>query len=254
MPSFRVVGPGRAGGSVHDALAAGGWTARPWLTRGEPLAAAAAGVDFLIIATRDAEVAEAARSVDPVATTAVVHLAGSMGAAVLSAHPLRAAVHPLVSLPNAAVGARRLRSGAWFGITAPDEASLDAGHTLVDALGGRAVLVPEESRTVYHAAACAASNHLVTLLAQVGALGEAAGVPLAAFVGLVAGTLDNVGSLGPASALTGPVVRGDWETVRRHLDVMPPTEAVLYRAMVEATARLAGRDPAELSAQRPASR
>ncbi|HET6792907.1 MAG TPA: DUF2520 domain-containing protein, partial [Acidimicrobiales bacterium] len=185
--------------------------------------------------------------VRPVASTAVIHLAGSMGAEVLARHPLRAAVHPLVSLPNAHLGARRLRAGAWFGITAPDEASLEAANSVVDALGGRPVLVAEEARTVYHAAACAASNHLVTLMAQVGALGSEAGVALAAFMGLASGTLDNVADLGPDAALTGPVVRGDWDTVARHLEAMPDQEATLYRAMVEATARLAGRDPGELS-------
>ena len=64
------------------------------------------------------------------------------------------------------------------------------------------------------------------------------GVPLEAFLALVRGTVDNVAALGPAAALTGPVARGDWATVERHLAALPEDERPAYEAMVDQARRL----------------
>ena len=66
------------------------------------------------------------------------------------------------------------------------------------------------------------------------------GVPLEAFLGLARGTIDNVAELGAAAALTGPVARGDWATVERHLAALPDDERPAYEAMVAEARRLAG--------------
>jgi predicted short-subunit dehydrogenase-like oxidoreductase (DUF2520 family) len=87
-----------------------------------------------------------------------------------------------------------------------------------------------------------ASNHLVALLGQVERLAAAAGVPAEAYWDLARPTIDNVVELGAAAALTGPVARGDWETVRRHLAAIAPDERDAYLAMSVAAARLVGRD------------
>src|SRR5690606_18742277 len=92
---------------------------------------AATGVDLLLIATPDAVVADVARSVRPVATTVVAHLAGSLGLAALAPHPRRAALHPLMTLPDPRLGADALR-GAWFAV-AGDALATDA----VLAMGGK---------------------------------------------------------------------------------------------------------------------
>ena len=83
-----------------------------------------------------------------------------------------------------------------------------------------------------------ASNHLVALLGQVERVAAAAGVPLEAYLDLVRATLDNVAELGPAAALTGPVARGDWATVDRHLAALDPSEHEAYGAMVALARRL----------------
>jgi predicted short-subunit dehydrogenase-like oxidoreductase (DUF2520 family) len=242
MGSFRVVGPGRAGQSMHLALSAAGWSAEPPLRRGDSLQLAAAEVEVLIIATRDADIARVAAMVQPVHTTTIVHLAGALGTNILAPHPRRVALHPLVSFPDPEIGARRLRAGAWFATTGT-EPGLGAARALVHSLGGHTVEVAEDRRSVYHAAACAAANHLVTLLAHVAELGQAAGVPLEAFLDLSRSSLDNVADLGPRTALTGPVARRDWPTILAHLESIPPGERQLYLSMVERTARLAGTDP-----------
>src|SRR5205807_8944264 len=140
-------------------------------------------VDLLVVATPDAAVESVAGAVDPVPTTLVAHLAGSLGPDVLVPHPRRAAIHPLVSLPDAGVGAARLR-GAWFAL-----AGDPAAAAVVEALGGRWRVVADEDRAAYHAAACIASNHLVALLGQVERVAAVAGMPLEAYLALVRETV-----------------------------------------------------------------
>jgi predicted short-subunit dehydrogenase-like oxidoreductase (DUF2520 family) len=106
-------------------------------------------------------------------------------------------------------------------------------------LGMRPFRVDGADRVRYHTAACVASNHLVALLGQVERLAAQAGVPFEAFLPLVRGTVANVTELGPAAALTGPVARGDHETVARHIDALPHDERDTYRALVREARRLA---------------
>src|SRR5207302_2295143 len=133
-----------------------GWGVEAPLRRGDALADAARDVDLLLIATPDTAIADVAAAIDPVETTVVAHLSGSLGLDVLGTHVRRAALHPLVSIPNAETGAHRLSSGAWFAV---------AGDPLVgnvvEAVGGHAFEVADEDRANYHAAACIAPNHLV---------------------------------------------------------------------------------------------
>ena len=233
---LRIVGPGRAGTSLSRALANTGWEVTPPLGRGDDLSGAAAGVDLLVIGTPDDRVRGVARAVEPVPTTVVAHLAGSLGLGALAPHPRRAAIHPLVALPSPEVGAKRL-FGAWFAVAGDPLA-----HDVVRALRGRGFEVADADRPTYHAAAVIASNHLVALLGQVQRLGEGVGVPFEAYLDLVRATVDNVAALGPAAALTGPAARGDEATIRRHLRALPPDERRAYRALAEAARRLAQED------------
>src|SRR5687768_12339428 len=115
MPTLRVIGTGRAGSSVEEALRRVGWGVRPALHHGDDLRSAAEGCDLLVLAVPDAAVAEVARHVGPSTATVVAHLAGSLGPDVLGDHPRRAALHPVVALPDRATGADRL-AGAWFAV------------------------------------------------------------------------------------------------------------------------------------------
>jgi predicted short-subunit dehydrogenase-like oxidoreductase (DUF2520 family) len=163
----------------------------------------------------------------------VLHLAGSLGLDVLDPHPRRASVHPLVTLPEQRAGAARLAAGGFFAV-AGDPLALD----LVAALGGQPLAVPDDARGAYHAAACLAANHVVALLGQVERVAAGAGVPLAAFLELARGAVDDVAAVGPARALTGPVARGDRATVERHRAVLDPAEQPAYDALVELSQRL----------------
>ena len=200
--------------------------------------AAAVGVDLLVIATPDDEVARVAAAVTPVASTVVIHLSGSLGLDVLGDHPRRGSLHPLMPLPTPAIGAERLASGITFAV---------AGDPLTGALaaslGGRAVEVADRDRTAYHAAATIAANHLVALVGQVERVAASAGLPLDAFAGLLRAATDDALALGPRQALTGPAARGDWDTVARHQSALSSmaghrTELAAYDAMVGLARRL----------------
>lgn len=230
----RFIGGGRAGGALARALGAAGWEIAGILGRNDPVEGAAQDVDWLVIATPDGAIAEVASRVEPTQGTLVVHLAGALGPGVLGRHSRRAGLHPLLSLPDPDVGSARLAGGAWFAV-AGDEGVRQA----VEDLGGRAFAIRDEDRAAYHAAACIASNHLVALLGQVERVGGTAGVPLEAYLELARGTLDNVARLGPAAALTGPVARGDQDTVARHLEALDPSERGPYEVMAACARRLA---------------
>lgn len=234
MPSVRIVGLGRAGRSFQRALSAVGWDV-DGLGREADVTDAASGVDLVLICTPDAAVATVAGAIEP-GDAVLAHVAGSLTLDVLAPHARVGSLHPLMSLPNAEVGADRLRSDCWFA-SAGGEPILGV---VVDALGGRSFGVPDEDRAVYHAAACVASNHLVALMGQVERLARSIAVPPEAYLNLAWQSLANVDTLGAATALTGPAARGDDDTIARHLAHLPADEQASYQAMVEEARRLAG--------------
>lgn len=234
MPAVRIVGLGRAGRSFQRALSEVGW-AVDGVGRDGDVAAAARDVDLVLLCTPDAAVAGVAAGIEP-GEAVIAHVAGSLGLDVLVPHRRVGSLHPLMSLPNAELGAQRLRDHCWFA-TAGGEAVVDA---VVAALGGRSFGVPDEDRVVYHAAACVASNHLVALMGQVERLARSISVPPEAYFDLAWRSLANVGALGAAEALTGPAARGDEATIARHVAHLPEDERAGYQAMVVEARRLAG--------------
>lgn len=171
----------------------------------------------------------------------VVHTSGRHGLAVLE--PARAvgartvAMHPAMTFTGTGVDLPRL-TGCVFGVTAAD-ADRELVESLVADLGGRPMWVPEDRRTLYHAGLAHGANHLVTLVAEAMEILSAAGAedPAATLRPLLTAALDNSLSQGDA-ALTGPIVRGDVETVRAHLaDLVADAPQTLpsYLAMAHAT-------------------
>ena len=111
---------------------------------------------------------------------------------------------------------------------------------LADALEARTFAVDEARRVRYHATATIAASHVAGLMGQVERNADAVGVPLTAYLELARSTLANVEALGPTAALTGPIVRGDWSTVRAHLAAVSPDDRQTYLALAAEAARLAG--------------
>ncbi|MFP5254667.1 MAG: DUF2520 domain-containing protein [Acidimicrobiia bacterium] len=233
MIRVRIVGEGRAGGSLATALRRSHWPVEVWHHDAD-LTGAAEEVDLLVLATPDAAVEAVAAAVLPNERAVVAHLSGSLGLAPLAGHPRRGVLHPLVALPDPERGAERL-VGAWFGLAQDGDPLIEQ---VVAELHGRTVRIAEADWVRYHAAAVVAANHLVALMGQVERLAAGVGAPLAAYLDLAQGSLGDVAALGPAAALTGPVRRGDTATVARHLAALPEEERDAYRALAEEAAKL----------------
>ena len=184
-------------------------------------------------------------------SSVVLHLSGLLDRAALE--PLAASgaglgsFHPLQTIADPAAGPERL-AGAYAGIEG-DERALAVGESLATALRMHTVRLAGAAKAVYHAGAVMAANYTVALAAVAERLAAAAGVPAQAaariYLPLVRGAAANL-DLGPAVALTGPVRRGDAQTVAAHLGALDPADRVLYRRLgLEALrlARVAGLDP-----------
>ena len=182
----------------------------------------------------------------------VLHASGALSVDALA--PLAARGHPvgglhaLAAVADPVAGAERLR-GATFGVEGEGEAR-SLALRIVEGCGGRALAVPSEGKPLYHAAAVFAANYAVALLGVAERLMGEAGVPpeeaRAALAGLASGAVENVALRGPAAALTGPVARGDAETVRLHLGRLSGADRPLYSLLARealALARDAGLPP-----------
>ncbi|MAG56936.1 MAG: hypothetical protein CMJ83_11635 [Planctomycetes bacterium] len=249
----RVVG--LSGGSKDGARAAravDGFGDVPWTSGADAASAGIPPGGCLVIGAPDdaldatiAELAGAFRtsgaSVDPDAF--VVHLSGIRGrdalAPLADAGVKTAAFHPLCTFPSRDPGGRDL-GGTIVAIEA--EADLrDRLFAWARALGGRPFALAAEARGLYHLGAANASNTLLASIDLAAAALAAAGVPddlaMDGIVAIAQRTLDNARRDGIAVALTGPVVRGDVTTLRRHLDAIDgqlPERRALYLQLVRA--------------------
>ena len=204
-----------------------------------------AAADCILIAVPDDSVSTVAEALADGAAFAgkyAVHLAGSIGleplAPLASAGAETMAIHVLQAVPDVEAGIERI-PGSWFGVTCADHMRSWA-EEYVGVLGGKVMWVSEEERVVYHASAALTSNYLVVLAALV----ELLGVSPEPYLPLMRGTLANIERLGPLTALTGPIVRGDSGTVLRHLleiDETSPEVAAAYRVLGESALRAAER-------------
>jgi predicted short-subunit dehydrogenase-like oxidoreductase (DUF2520 family) len=175
----------------------------------------------------------------------VAHTSGAQGITVLDPASARGvlplALHPVMTFAGRPEDVDRLL-GATFGITAPDELR-PVAESLVVEMGGEPVWVPESARAIYHAALSVGSNHLVTLVNDALSLLDDAGIDNAGqlLAPLLSASLDNVLRLRDG-ALTGPVARGDIDTLHRHrraLTSAAPELLPSYLAMARRTAERA---------------
>lgn len=270
MRTFSIVGAGRLGTALSAALVRRGWKLRLVVDTdaraaresrrlvGAGRAAATIGRaarpgDVVIIAVPDASVgrvaaALAASGPDWAGRTAL-HTSGILPAGALG--PLRergartASLHPVQSIPRKDTPASAFRGVVW-GIEG-DEAALVTAEAIVRSLGGHVLRLSEKEKPLYHAACALASNALVALTAASFDLLRAAGIDektaSAALLPLMQGTLQNVKSLGPREALTGPLSRGDEATIKKHLEALrgEPGALAVYQALGNRALGLAAR-------------
>ncbi|MDR1615667.1 MAG: DUF2520 domain-containing protein [Syntrophomonadaceae bacterium] len=154
----------------------------------------------------------------------VVHLSGVHSSKILDSikdfKAIAMSMHPLQSLADVEQAVKNL-PGSVFSIEGDSE-GYEVVIFLIETLGGEYFIIDTEAKPLYHAGACIVSNYLVTLadlgvklLRQAGIDGNMA---LRGYLPLMAGTVNNLGKLGLPDALTGPIARGDMDTVRSHME------------------------------------
>lgn len=160
------------------------------------------------------------------------------GAAILAFHPLQTFSEPLT-------GSTRFAGSAIAVTPGPGpryDQARDFGFRLARSLGSQPFLLEDDQKVLYHAAACVASNYLVTLEHCARRIFVQAGMPedqaVAYFMPLVRGAIENLAMQGPVAALTGPLSRGDSNTIAAHLRDLAdkvPDLVPLYRTLGLAT-------------------
>ena len=174
----------------------------------------------------------------------VLHLSGLLDRTALA--PLATtraglgSLHPLQTVADPTEAPARLR-GAYAGVEG-DERALTTAKQLATALGMTPVVIPPSAKVAYHAGATFAANYTTVLAFVAERLAVAAGVePELArrlYLPLIRGAAASLDS-GPAAALTGPVRRGDAETVAAHLAALPPDDRALYVLLAREALHLA---------------
>ncbi len=269
---FSVVGCGRVGTNIARYLLAAGWKPVGLASRSiasARLAARIAGTgsgtvvtdkpweatrkaDVVFISTPDEEIEGVASNIAEhdgiLPGTVVLHFCGALPSTILSPISRRGGriggLHPLQS-----VAGRELEynpfEGAMMGIEG-DPAAVEVAVMVAQALGGRPFFLETQGKVLYHAAAVTASNYLVTLVKAALDLICKAGVDrdeaFAILAPLIKGTLNNIERVGPAAALTGPIVRGDFHTIKMHLEEIRekfPDLSLLYVSLARYTVSLA---------------
>ena len=213
--SVTIIGAGRVGSAFAARLRERGVDLRE-------------GGDLRLLCVPDGAIAGVARSIDP--GPWVAHVSGGTSVAALEPHRRRFSVHPLQTFTRAR-GPEQI-DGAWAAVTAETVEAQARALWLAETLGLRPFELADEARPLYHAGAAIASNYLVTLYRTASLLFEDAGAPPEALVPLMRRTIEN------GFELTGPIARGDWDTVERHLDAIRSAEPELeglYTALAGVT-------------------
>ncbi len=219
IESVNVIGArGRVGSAVSGRLAERGVALRD------------RDANLVLLCVPDRAIPEVAEGIDP--GPWVAHVSGGTPLAALGPHTRRFSLHPLQTFTHDR-GPEQL-DGAWAAIAGETEEARSTATGLAATLGLRPFALDDERRALYHAGAAIASNYLVTLRRVAGELLEASGAPADALEPLMRRVIEN------GFQLTGPIERGDWETVERHRAAIAEDAPHLldaYDALATLTAR-----------------
>ena len=256
---FAVIGHGRVGGAVLALLEDSGYIPQ-WVVEVEnsnslvpvykSLPTDPQGADIIFITVPDDSISDVVSAMalawkDNLKGRVVFHMSGlhtsdileplnKLGAETASFHPLQSIMHP--------DSARKALKGSVFTVEGTPKAIITAGR-IADKLGGKILKIAKEDKVIYHAAAVIASNYITSLVTVAEDLMSDIGLKRGHMLPLIKGTLANIENHGRA-ALTGPIRRGDWATVEKHIKALSekyPDITGLYLALGKYTSRIAGR-------------
>src|ERR671930_144036 len=218
VESVTVIGRGRVGSGLAARLEERGIPLREW------------DGELVLLAVPDAAIRAVAEGQSLGHGRWIAHVSGATPLSALDPHDRRFSLPPLQTFTRAR-GPEQL-DGAWAAVTAETEGARGFGFELARVLGLQPFELADEARPLYHAGAAIASNYLVTLHRVASELFAAAGAPPEALEPLMRRTIEN------GFELTGPIERGDWESVEAHRgairSVRPDLEP-LYDVLAEAT-------------------
>jgi predicted short-subunit dehydrogenase-like oxidoreductase (DUF2520 family) len=215
--SVNVIGRGRVGSAVAARLEERGVALRD------------DGAELVLLCVPDAVIRDVARDLVP-GPGWIAHVSGATALTALDPHERRFGLHPLQTFTRTR-GSEQL-DGAFAAVSAETDEALDRGFELACLIGLEPFELAEEARPIYHAGAAIASNYLVTLHKVASELFRAAGAPPEALLPLMRRTIEN------GFELTGPIERGDWETVEAHREAIRSTRPELepfYDVLADAT-------------------
>ncbi len=259
-----IIGAGRLGTSLAAALAGGGLNVVAVGSRSAAAAVSVAAVapgargstdlqevaneaGLVFITTPDAAIAQVAGRLRWRPGQLAVHCSGALTLEALEAARIQgAAIGCFYPLQTFAQGAG---PDAWHGITVALEGDADVAELLSEMarrLGGHTITLAAGQKALYHAAAVFASNYTVTLVAVAVDLWRHLGFEereaMRGLLPILRGAVGSLERLGLPGALTGPIARGDTETIRKHLGALhdlAPDYLELYRALAAATLPIA---------------
>lgn len=209
----------------------------------EDVARSVAGADIVFLTVPDAAIQDVCKLISHgewlKPGSFVFHTSGALSSEVLTtareSGAYVASLHPLQSFASMEEGLENL-PGTFFVIEG-DAQAIECGMHLVKQMGGRLLNISTETKPLYHAGACVASNFVVSVVRMAVELLQTIGVDAdnayEALTPLVVGTFRNIQSLGVPQALTGPISRGDTETLSKHLDALNTYRSELLPVYLE---------------------
>ena len=256
---FAVMGLGKVGSAILEILKESGHIPAWALTSKGPfkdiktfssIPSGPESADIIFITVPDAKIADLASAVatewkDRCKNRVFFHMSGQLTSDALfpiSSHGGEvASLHPLQSIMDTDVAKTSLKS-SYFTVEGSPRA-ISVARNMVGSFGACLSEISKNDKTLYHLAAVMASNYMVTLADQATQILNKIGLDLKVLLPLMKGTLSNIEKHG-SNALTGPIQRGDWDTVRAHMHVLEdtfPDIMEVYRGLGMLTAKMAGR-------------
>jgi len=199
--------------------------------------------DYILITTPDDAIESACENIafsTDIKGKLVFHMSGAGGLDLLAsakkAGASVASIHPLQSFSSIDQAIENI-PGSYFGVTA-DKTALSHAKNITSKLGGIPMVISDNQKPLYHAAACFASNYLVSLMNIVESIYLSIGIKekdaKKAYLPLVHGSLRNIEKSGSVLSLTGPIARGDYGTIKKHITAINknlPQYASLYSSL-----------------------
>lgn len=247
-PSVTIIGTGRVGKAFSIALREAGFEVSQMYGKEDEITSLG---ELVFIAVPDNEIkkmsAALAEEFEDLSGKTFVHCSGTLPSKILSDLQSKGAkigcFHPLQSVSLKTISF----NGIYFDIEGEEETQ-DQLVEIASSLGAKWIKVSAKEKEMLHISAVIASNYLVTLSDLAFRASEATGISQRvltdALLPLMKSSLDNLENLKPSEALTGPIARGDIQTVQKHLKLLENDEELLsiYKKLGLLTLELSGSD------------